>query len=227
MNVRIEESWKSVLRDEFDKKYFVELVDFLKKERAEGKLIYPPGGLIFNAFNKTPFNKVKVVIMGQDPYHGAGQAHGLSFSVPEGIRKPPSLENIFKELQDDMGFAPPSHGNLEYWAEQGVLMLNSILTVRAGEPTSHARCGWAYFTDAVIGEISELKSGVVFLLWGNSARRKIEAIDTSRHFVLEAMHPSPFSAPGFFGCKHFSQTNKILRSRGLTEIDWNIPDPSR
>ncbi|MDR2466310.1 MAG: uracil-DNA glycosylase [Prevotellaceae bacterium] len=227
MNVKIEESWKDILKDEFEKEYFIELVDYLKKERAEGRQIYPPGGLIFNAFNKTPFNRVKVVILGQDPYHGAGQAHGLSFSVPEGIRKPPSLENIFKELQNDTGFVPPSHGNLEYWAEQGVLLLNSILTVRASEPTSHAKCGWAHFTDAVIGKISELKTDVVFLLWGSSARRKIEIIDTSRHFVLEAMHPSPFSAQGFFGCKHFSQTNKILKSRGLTEIDWNIPDPSR
>ena len=227
MDVKIEESWKSVLKDEFDKKYFVNLVDFLKRERSEGKLIYPPGKLIFNAFNKTPFNKVKVVILGQDPYHGTGQAHGLSFSVPEGIRKPPSLENIFKEIKDDLGFDPPSHGNLEHWAEQGVFLLNSILTVRAGEATSHAKCGWAYFTDAVIGELSELRSGLVFILWGNYARQKKEIIDMSRHFVLEATHPSPYSAPCFFGCKHFSQTNKILKSRGLTEIDWRIPEPSR
>ena len=227
MDVKIEESWKSVLKDEFDKKYFVNLVDFLKRERSEGKLIYPPGKLIFNAFNKTPFSKVKVVILGQDPYHGTGQAHGLSFSVPEGVRKPPSLENIFKEIKDDLGFDPPSHGNLEHWAEQGVFLLNSILTVRAGEATSHAKCGWAYFTDAVIGELSELRSGLVFILWGNYARQKKEIIDMSRHFVLEATHPSPYSAPCFFGCKHFSQTNKILKSRGLTEIDWRIPEPSR
>jgi uracil-DNA glycosylase len=224
MNVRIEESWKDVLKDEFRKSYFINLVNFLKRERAEGKLMYPQGNLIFNAFSKTPFNKVKVVIIGHDPYHKAGLAHGLCFSVPKGVGKTPSLDIIFKELQNDMGFAPPSSGNLEYWAEQGVLLLNSIMTVRAGEPTSHAGRGWAYFTDAVVIEISELRSGIVFLLWGNSARRKAEAIDTSRHFVLEATLPSSFSAHGFFGCKHFSKTNKILRSRGLTEIDWNIPE---
>jgi len=222
MEVKIEEGWKSVLSEEFNKEYFIGLTDFIKKEISEGKQIYPPGKCIFNAFEKTPFDKVKVVILGQDPYHGLGQAHGLSFSVPQGIKQPPSLVNIFKEIKNDLNIDPPSHGNLEQWAEQGVFLLNAILTVRNGEPASHSQAGWADFTDKVIKSISEHKSGVVFLLWGNFAKQKKALIDTSKHFVLESAHPSPFSATKFFGCKHFSETNKILKEQGLQEIDWQI-----
>lgn len=222
MNVKIEPGWKSVLNEEFEKSYFTELVNFIKKEISEGKKIYPPGKLIFNAFEKTPFDNVKVVILGQDPYHGEGQAHGLSFSVPQGIKQPPSLVNIFKEINADLGIMPPAHGNLEQWAEQGVFLLNAILTVRRSEPASHSQAGWADFTDAVISKISEHKKGVVFLLWGNFARQKKALIDTSKHFVLESAHPSPFSATKFFGCKHFSETNRILREQGLQEINWAI-----
>ncbi|MDR2424495.1 MAG: uracil-DNA glycosylase [Prevotellaceae bacterium] len=222
MDVKIETGWKTVLSDEFEKEYFASLVAFIKKEVAEGKQVYPPGKLIFNAFDKTPFDKVKVVILGQDPYHNVGQAHGLSFSVPAGIRTPPSLINIFKEIKNDLDIEPPAHGNLERWAEQGVFLLNAILTVRRSEPASHAKAGWTFFTDAVIQKISEHKSGVVFLLWGSFARQKKALIDTSKHFVLESAHPSPMSANMFFGCKHFSQTNSILRSRGMDEIDWKL-----
>jgi uracil-DNA glycosylase len=222
MEVRIEQGWKLILKDEFDKPYFVNLVNFIKKEMAGGKQIYPPGKLIFNAFDKTPFEKVKVVILGQDPYHGAGQAHGLSFSVPKGVKQPPSLVNIFKELKDDLDINPPQHGNLEQWAEQGVFLLNAILTVRNAEAASHSKAGWAYFTDAVISKISQHKSGVVFLLWGNFARQKKALIDTTKHFVLESAHPSPLSFAGFSGCKHFSETNKILKQQGLQEINWEI-----
>jgi uracil-DNA glycosylase len=224
MEVKIEPGWKSVLKEEFDKPYFAELAGFIKKEIREGKQIYPPGKLIFNAFEKTPFDKVKVVILGQDPYHGEGQAHGLSFSVPAGIRQPPSLVNIFKEIKNDLGIGPPQHGNLESWAAQGVFLLNAILTVRKGEAASHSKAGWAYFTDAVIKKISEHKSGVIFLLWGSFARQKKLLIDTGKHFVLESAHPSPLSAVSFFGCKHFSETNKILKQQGLTEIEWEIKD---
>lgn len=222
MDVKIEAGWKAVLSDEFEKEYFASLVAFIKQELAEGKLVYPPGKLIFNAFDKTPFDKVKVVILGQDPYHNVGQAHGLSFSVPEGVRPPPSLINIFKEIRNDLGIEPPSHGNLEGWAQQGVFLLNAILTVRRAEAASHARAGWTFFTDAVIQKISEQKRGVVFLLWGNFARQKKALIDTSKHFVLESGHPSPMSANMFFGCKHFSQTNSILQKQGLDAIDWNL-----
>jgi uracil-DNA glycosylase len=222
MDVRIESGWKLILKEEFDKPYFVDLVNFIKKEMTVGKQIYPPGKFIFNAFDKTPFDRVKVVILGQDPYHGEGQAHGLSFSVPKGIKQPPSLVNIFKEIKNDLGIDPPQHGNLEQWAEQGVFLLNAILTVRNGEAASHSKAGWAYFTDAVIRKISEHKSGVVFLLWGNFARQKKALIDTTKHFVLESVHPSPLSAVNFFGCKHFSETNKILKQQGLQEINWKI-----
>jgi uracil-DNA glycosylase len=211
-----------ILNTEFEKPYFADLVNFIKKETMEGKRIYPPGKLIFNAFDKTPFDKVKVVILGQDPYHGEGQAHGLSFSVPKGIRQPPSLVNIFKEIKDDLGINPPQHGNLEQWAEQGVFLLNAILTVRNGEAASHSKAGWAYFTDTVIRQISDHKSGVVFLLWGNFARQKKALIDTTKHFVLESAHPSPLSVTGFLGCKHFSEANKILKRQGLQEINWEI-----
>jgi uracil-DNA glycosylase len=223
MDVKIEAGWKSILKEEFDKPYFIDLVNFVKNELRSGKQVYPPGQLIFNAFEKTPFDKLKVVILGQDPYHGDGQAHGLSFSVPAGIPQPPSLVNIFKEIRDDLGIEPPRHGNLESWAEQGVFLLNAILTVRRSEAASHSKAGWAYFTDAVIRNISEHKSGVVFLLWGNFARQKKLLIDTKKHFILESAHPSPLSAfSGFFGCKHFSKTNEILRQQGTPEINWKL-----
>ena len=227
MDVQIHPGWKAVLKEEFSKTYFQQVVTFLKTEKAQGKVIYPPGPLIFNAFNQTPFDKVRVVILGQDPYHGPGQAHGLSFSVPAGIKPPPSLVNIFKEIENDLGVKMPmEYGNLTKWAEQGVLLLNAALTVRAGEPFSHARYGWAEFTDAVISKVSELKEGVVFLLWGKFAQEKQILIDESKHFVLKAAHPSPFSADkGFFGCKHFSKTNALLMKQGLEPIDWKLLTP--
>ena len=227
MNVKIEPSWKAVLKDEFGKPYFQQIVTFLKTEKAAGKTIYPPGPLIFNAFNQTPFGKLKVVILGQDPYHGQGQAHGLSFSVQNGVKPPPSLVNIFKEIHADIGVAmPQQYGNLSRWAEQGVLLLNAALTVRANEPFSHAKFGWAEFTDAVISRISDEKSGVVFLLWGKFAQDKQALIDETKHFVLKAAHPSPFSADkGFFGCKHFSKTNELLTKQGLSPIDWKLLTP--
>jgi len=185
--------------------------------------VYPPGGLIFNAFRLTPFDRVRVVLLGQDPYHGQGQAHGLCFSVPQGIVPPPSLVNIFKEVEKDMGIPVPSHGNLERWARQGVLLLNATLTVRANQPGSHQRKGWETFTNAVIRKLSENRVGIVFLLWGKFAQEKEELIDTNRHYILKAAHPSPYSAyNGFFGCRHFSKTNEILRKHGLDEIEWGI-----
>ena len=221
MEVKIEPGWKAVLSREFTKPYFQQLAAFLKTEKMQGKVIYPPGSLIFNAFDKTPFDKVKVVILGQDPYHGQGQAHGLCFSVPDGVPFPPSLVNIFKELQNDIGMSIPKSGNLTGWAQQGVFLLNASLTVRAGEPMSHAKIGWADFTDAVIKSISDGKKGVVFLLWGRFAQDKQVLIDETKHYVLKAAHPSPLSASnGFFGCRHFSKTNKLLMQQGLDPIDW-------
>ena len=218
----IEESWKKVLIGEFQKPYFSNLKTYLTGEKSE-YTVYPPGYLIFNAFNKTPFNKVKVVILGQDPYHGHGQAHGLCFSVPSGITLPPSLVNIFKEIQLDLGIGIPSHGNLESWATQGVLLLNSTLTVRANQPLSHQKQGWETFTDEVIKILSNQKEGLVFLLWGRHAKAKEEFIDIKKHLVLKASHPSPFSAAhGFFGSHHFSTTNKYLIERSLTPIDWRL-----
>ncbi len=223
MDVKIEASWKAVLKNEFTKPYFLQVVTHLKTERATGAVIYPPGQLIFNAFTTTPFHKVKVVILGQDPYHGAGQAHGLSFSVPDGVKPPPSLVNMYKELQKDIGMPIPQSGNLSKWAEQGVLLLNAVLTVRANEPASHAKIGWMDFTDAVIRKISDEKKGIVFLLWGRFAQDKQVLIDETKHYVLKAAHPSPFSADkGFFGCKHFSRANELLMKQGLSPIDWNI-----
>lgn len=223
MNVQIEESWKKELKDEFSKEYFTGIVDFLKAEKALKKTIYPPGPQIFNAFAQTPFSKVKVVILGQDPYHGPGQAMGLSFSVPDGVPQPPSLQNIFKELHSDIGMPIPKTGNLTPWAKQGVLLLNASLTVRANEANSHSKIGWTVFTDAVIQKISDEKSGVVFLLWGRFAQEKQALIDTSKHFILKAAHPSPLSAHnGFFGCKHFSKTNEILAKEGKEPIDWML-----
>ncbi|MEO6230832.1 MAG: uracil-DNA glycosylase [Ferruginibacter sp.] len=227
MDVQMEASWKEVLKNEFTKPYFLEVVTFLKRERSAEKIIYPPGPLIFNAFNRTPFDKTRVVILGQDPYHNPGQAHGLSFSVPAGIKPPPSLVNIYKEIQTDLGIPMPvGYGNLTHWAEQGVLMLNAILTVRANEPASHAKIGWMNFTDAVIEKISAQKTGVVFLLWGKFAQEKQVLIDETKHFVLKAAHPSPFSVEkGFYGCKHFSKTNELLISQGLDPIDWKLLTP--
>lgn len=223
MDVKIEESWKKVLQAEFSKSYFENIVAFLKTERAQGKIIYPPGSLIFNAFDKTPFNKLKVLLLGQDPYHGQGQAMGLSFSVPKGIRQPPSLINIFKELHDDIGVPIPSTGDLTPWAKQGVMLLNAALTVRAGEPNSHAKIGWHQFTDAVIKKVSDEKEGIVFLLWGAFAHQKQELIDQNKHHVLKAAHPSPFSADkGFFGCRHFSKTNEYLVKQKQQPIDWAL-----
>ncbi len=223
MHVKIEESWKKVLQAEFSKSYFENIVAFLKTERAQGKIIYPPGSLIFNAFDKTPFNKLKVLLLGQDPYHGQGQAMGLSFSVPKGIRQPPSLINIFKELHNDVGIPIPTTGDLTPWAAQGVMLLNAALTVRAGEPNSHAKIGWHQFTDAVIKKVSDEKEGIVFLLWGAFAHQKQELIDQSKHHVLKAAHPSPFSADkGFFGCRHFSKTNEYLVKQKRQPIDWAL-----
>jgi len=219
---RIEESWKEALRDEFNAEYFQQLKAFLCDDKKRYP-IYPPGTKIFSAFNFTPFDEVKVVIIGQDPYHGPGQAHGLCFSVPEGIAPPPSLKNIFKEIQSDLGVDPSETGNLENWAAQGVLLLNATLTVRAGQAGSHQNKGWENFTDAVIKNLSVRRKGLVFLLWGSFAQRKAELIDGTRHHILKAPHPSPLSAHrGFFGCRHFSQTNEILKKNGIQEIDWNL-----
>jgi uracil-DNA glycosylase len=223
MDVKIEASWKEVLKDEFNKDYFQQIAAHLKMEKAAGKIIYPPGGLIFHAFEATPFDKVKVVLLGQDPYHGHGQAHGLAFSVQPGIKPPPSLVNIYKELHEDVGLPVPSHGYLEAWAKQGVFLLNASLTVRASEPLSHSKIGWHEFTDKVIQKISDLKEKVVFLLWGRSAQDKQALVDETKHFVLKAAHPSPFSADkGFFGCRHFSKTNDHLVKNGIDPIDWKL-----
>ena len=218
----IEESWKKVLWDEFQQPFFAELKQFLIEEKQK-YTVYPPGPLIFNAFNKTPFDKVKVVIIGQDPYHEPGQAHGLCFSVQDGVPHPKSLINIFKELHDDVGFEIPVNGNLEKWAEQGVFLLNATLTVRAHEAGSHQNHGWERFTDAAISKLSMQREGLVFLLWGNYAKQKEALIDTSKHYILSTVHPSPLSAHrGFFGCKHFSKTNELLRRMGKTEINWQL-----
>jgi uracil-DNA glycosylase len=223
MDVKIEPSWKEILKHEFAKPYFQQIPLHIKTERSQGKVIYPPGSLIFNAFNTTPFDKIKVVILGQDPYHGPGQAHGLSFSVQKGVAQPPSLVNIFKELQEDIGITIPNHGDLSHWAEQGVFLLNASLTVRAGEPMSHAKIGWAEFTNEVIKKISEKKEHVVFMLWGKFAQEKRTLIDESKHLILRSVHPSPLSAHGgFFGSKHFSKANAWLMSKGIDPIDWQI-----
>ena len=222
MEVKIEQSWKEALAGEFEKPYFASLVRFLHEEKASGQRIYPPGSQIFKAFELTPVDQVKVVILGQDPYHGAGQAMGLSFSVPANIPAPPSLKNIFKEIHDDLGITMSGYPDLEKWARQGVLLLNAVLTVMAGQPASHSSIGWTEFTDAVIKYISDHCTGVVFLLWGNFARSKKALIDTTRHYVLEAAHPSPLARGAFFGCRHFSKTNEILAREGKTPIDWQL-----
>ena len=220
MQVKIEKSWQEVLQVEFDKPYFESLVSFVKQEYASNT-IFPPARQIFNAFNTCPFNNVKVVILGQDPYHGPGQAHGLCFSVNDGIQFPPSLQNIFKEITSDLGIPAPKTGNLTRWAEQGVLLLNATLTVRASQAGSHQGKGWQEFTDAVIKTISEKAENVVFILWGSYAIKKKALIDSSKHCILTAPHPSPLSSyRGFFGCKHFSQTNNYLTSKGKQPIEW-------
>lgn len=222
MDVQIEKSWKEALGAEFEKPYFAALVQELHRQKRAGEVIFPPGGQIFKAFELCPLGKVKVVILGQDPYHGYGQAMGLSFSVPQGIEAPPSLKNIFKEIESDLGIRMSGSPDLRPWAEQGVLLLNSVLTVRAGQPASHSRIGWQTFTDAVIKTISDRCEGVVFLLWGNYARSKAVLVDKSRHHVLEAPHPSPLARGAFFGCRHFSATNEILAAEGKSPIDWKL-----
>jgi uracil-DNA glycosylase len=223
MNVQMEAGWKKVLEAEFSKPYFLQVVHFLKTEKILGKTIYPPGSQIFNAFEMSPFEKTKLVILGQDPYHGPGQAHGLCFSVPDGIRPPPSLQNIYKELNTDIGMPIPQTGNLTPWARQGVLLLNAYLTVLANAPASHSQVGWGEFTDTVIQTLSDLKNNLVFLLWGKFAQEKQSLIDETKHYVLKAAHPSPFSADkGFFGCRHFSKANTYLMKNGLDPIDWKL-----
>jgi len=222
INPDIEPSWKALLIEEFNQPYFLSLKEFLVEEKKK-HTVYPPGKLIFNAFNLTPFDDVRVVILGQDPYHGSGQAHGLCFSVPVGVPPPPSLVNIFKEIESDLGIRAPKHGNLEKWARQGVLLINATLTVRANQAGSHQNKGWEKFTDSVIKDLSDRKDNLVFLLWGNYALAKAAIIDGSKHHILKAPHPSPLSASrGFFGCRHFSKTNEILRQNGLKEIDWRL-----
>ena len=221
MNVRIHPSWREALADEWDKPYFRQLTDYVRSRYASGARVYPPASRIFAALDACPLSQVKVVIIGQDPYHGPGQANGMCFSVADGVKFPPSLVNIFKEVSDDTGAPYPSTGNLERWASQGVLLLNSILTVEDGRPGSHASIGWEKFTDAVVNAVSRLNNNVVFLLWGSYAIRKGESIDRSRHLVLTSVHPSPLSAyRGFLGCRHFSQANAYLSSHSLSPILW-------
>ncbi len=220
-SLKIEVNWLKALNEELGKDYFVKLQAFLAEERKQFE-IFPPERLVFNAFNLTPLNEVKVVILGQDPYHNPGQAHGLSFSVPEGVKSPPSLVNIFKEINTDLGLPISKSGNLTAWAKQGVLLLNATLTVRANQPGSHQKKGWEQFTDEVIKKLSEQKTGLVFLLWGNYAKNKTELIDDDKHLVLSAPHPSPLARGGFFNCKHFSKTNAYLKNKGKEEIDWGI-----
>lgn len=221
-NIRIEESWKQALISEFERPYFQTLATFLKNEIAEGKTIYPPGPLIFNAFNTTPFAKVKVVILGQDPYHNPGEAMGLSFSVPKGVKVPPSLKNIYKEIFADLGFPNPTHGDLTAWANQGVFLLNAMLTVEKNNAGSHKLVGWQFFTDAVIQKLSSEREHLVFMLWGNFAKKKKELIDTHKHLVLESAHPSPLAGNAFSGCRHFSKANNYLKMNALEPIDWQI-----
>lgn len=218
----IEEQWYKALKDEFEASYFADIKSFLIEEKKQ-HIVFPPSSLIFNAFNLTPFDDVKVVILGQDPYHNVGQAHGLAFSVPDNIQKPPSLINIFKELNQDLGLPIPTHGNLERWAKEGVLLLNASLTVRAHMAASHAKIGWQQFTDAAIKALSDKKQNLVFILWGNYAIAKENLIDHDKHLILKTVHPSPLSASrGFFGCKHFSKTNEYLIKNNIKPIDWSL-----
>jgi uracil-DNA glycosylase len=221
MKINITENWKLVLKDEFEKTYFQEIISFLDHQKKLGKTIFPEETLIFNAFNQTSFKDIHVVILGQDPYHGSNQAHGLSFSVPDGIKIPPSLKNIFKELGSDIGKEIPKSGNLIHWAKQGILLLNASLTVEENKPMSHSKIGWNLFTDAVIKKISQEKTNVIFILWGKFAQEKEKLIDPEKHFILKAAHPSPLSAyNGFWGCRHFSKTNELLKSIKKEEIKF-------
>jgi uracil-DNA glycosylase len=222
---KLDPGWLAVIGAEFDKPYMRQLRTFLQAEKDKGKIIYPPGSLWFNALNSTPFDKVKVVILGQDPYHGPQQAHGLCFSVQKGVPFPPSLQNIFKEIHDDLGLPVPSHGCLQHWADQGVLLLNAVLTVEQGNAASHQGKGWERFTDAIVQALNSRREHLVFLLWGSYAQKKGAIIDTNKHLVLQSAHPSPLSAHrGFLGNKHFSRTNAWLKSHQQTEIDWKLPD---
>ena len=222
--IGLEPAWNNQLGDEFKKDYMLSLREFLANRKQQGAIIYPPGSQWFAALNTTPFDQVKVVILGQDPYHGPGQAHGLCFSVLPNIKVPPSLANIYKELKSDLGIEPPSHGCLTPWAEQGVLLLNTTLTVEQGQAGSHQGKGWETLTDSIISKINDHRQGVVFMLWGSHAQKKVSMIDTERHLVLKSVHPSPLSAyRGFFGCKHFSQANSFLEQQGLESIDWRLP----
>ncbi|WP_297895086.1 uracil-DNA glycosylase [uncultured Campylobacter sp.] len=220
-DVRIESGWKEALREEFLSEYFAKIKENLLAAKAR-EIVYPPGNLIFNAFNLTPFERVRAVILGQDPYHGAHQAMGLSFSVPRGVRIPPSLVNIYKEIKSDLGISEPESGDLSYWAKQGVLLLNASLSVGANRANSHSGFGWQIFTDAVIKILSARRQNLVFMLWGNFAKAKSALIDAQRHLILTAAHPSPLAGGAFFGCKHFSRCNEYLRAHGLGEIDWDL-----
>lgn len=222
MKVQIESGWAEVLKEEFDKEYFIKIVDFLKLEKSKGKVIFPPGSLIFNAFDLSPWEATRVVILGQDPYHGNGEAMGLCFSVPKSIKIPPSLKNIYKEIQSDLGFPIPEHGDLSSWATQGVLMLNASLTVEKDQANSHKNIGWHQFTDQIIQKLSSQKSYLVFLLWGNYARSKKVLIDETKHLILESPHPSPLAGGGFFNQKHFSKTNQYLKEHGKIPVNWKI-----
>ncbi len=222
-NVKIDESWKTALKDQFEQPYFAAIKQFLVDEKAKGKVVYPPGSLIFNAFNTTPFDKVKVVIIGQDPYHNPKEAMGLSFSVPKEVKVPPSLKRIYKEINNDYpDFEIPNHGDLTSWAEQGVLLLNAMLTVEHKRAGSHRKIGWQTFTDAVISSLSKEKEGIIFLLWGNFAKKKGELIDGEKHHILSSPHPSPLAGSGFFNNQHFKKTNELLEQQGKTPIDWQL-----
>lgn len=221
--IKLEASWKKRLEEEFDKPYMTQLKQFLLEQKKKGKTVYPPGPKIFSAFDETPFEKVKVVLLGQDPYHGPGQAHGLAFSVQPGVRFPPSLRNILKELKDDLGCEIPKNGNLDKWADEGVLLLNAVLTVEAGKAGSHQGKGWEQFTDAAIRHLNEEKKNLVFILWGSYAQKKAAFVDKKKHLILKTVHPSPLSSHrGFFGSKPFSKTNKYLESHGIKPIDWSL-----
>jgi len=224
--IKLHPSWLQPLQDEFTQPYMAELKRFLLSEKQQGKSIFPKGSNWFRALDLTPPEEVRVVLLGQDPYHGPGQAHGLCFSVPSGVRPPPSLVNIYKELESDLGIRPARHGFLEHWAKQGVLLLNSVLTVEMGQAASHRDRGWERFTDRIIAEVNAREQPIVFMLWGSYAQKKAAFVDTERHFVLKAPHPSPLSAhSGFLGCRHFSKANAFLKERGLQPIDWALPDP--
>lgn len=221
-NIKIEAGWKAALAAEFEQPYFEAIAAFLRSEKAAGKVIYPPGSLIFSAFDSTPFDQVKVVILGQDPYHNPGEAMGLCFSVPRGVKVPPSLLNIYKELKADVGVSAPGHGDLSAWTRQGVFLLNAMLTVERNRPQSHQNIGWQTFTDAVIRTLSERREGLVFMLWGNFARKKKALIDAERHLILESAHPSPLAGNAFSGCRHFSKANAYLESKGMAPVDWKV-----